>query len=720
MNLLTTYHIEPITVNEKTLSDLHAILCQKSKKFSKSQFSFEAHSNENNTLKYYINADNEVINSFKEVLKGKFKIEKTDEDYLHKVLEKNKEFNIFTFKTNKHYLYTLKNSDVMGAIYKIINSYSVNIVIQLIVKPKIKIKKKGTQILRVCEKNDMKLANISIFYEFLLSISSEIEKYTNQRKNVPETKIIKKLSKKTLDNAFKKISERNFSVQIKLYVEGNESRHVASLVKTMFERLSDDNYLNKKRVIFFKQRALKKLENRNFQRRKSSILCESELNSLVLNFNKIKTINKDFLEGKNVFAITKENGIERKLGLRFEDLKRHVGITGLQGSGKSEFLINLFVELMKSGYSGIAIDPHEDLYRDLISRIPEERRKDIVTMDFTNTENPVPFNFLIDQNKDDKFYVENMTTEMINILKRVFENSWGNKTEEFFRMGFRTLLLTEDNPSLLKLRWLFTKVEYRRLLLSKLKNPEIYDYWINEFGNGSVEASKVTKVALLSPLNKLCMFIDNDYYYPSLNQNDCINIQEIMSNKKILIINLGKGTLNKTGTELIGGVVLAKIKMETLKRSRVEKENRIPTIVLCDEVQTYATSEIEESITEGRKFGVAYMMAHQELKQAKGDLLKRAMGMVGNNFIFNCSTDDLLFFSKKTGLSPEKIKELNQREVYASLLVKGNKELFKFKTIDSKFIDESKKYKIINEVDNINLINRKNRFTILKELKNEY
>ncbi|MEN8904581.1 MAG: hypothetical protein ABF289_01335, partial [Clostridiales bacterium] len=31
-----------------------------------------------------------------------------------------------------------------------------------------------------------------------------------------------------------------------------------------------------------------------------------------------------------------------------------------------------------------------------------------------------------------------------------------------------------------------------------------------------------------------------------------------------------------------------------------------------------------------------------------------------------------------------------------------------------------KKYKIINEVDNINLINRKNRFTILKELKNEY
>lgn len=71
----------------------------------------------------------------------------------------------------------------------------------------------------------------------------------------------------------------------------------------------------------------------------------------------------------------------RPIAIKPADLLRHLHLLGPTGVGKSTVMGNLALQVIKAGHGAVVIDPKGDLVTDLLGRIPESRRDDVVVID---------------------------------------------------------------------------------------------------------------------------------------------------------------------------------------------------------------------------------------------------------------------------------------------------------------------------------------------------
>ena len=79
---------------------------------------------------------------------------------------------------------------------------------------------------------------------------------------------------------------------------------------------------------------------------------------------------------------------------------RHCYIAGASGTGKSTLLLNMIVQDMDAGHGVGVLDPHGDLIRDVLKRIPSHRVDDVILFDPADKEYPFALNIL--EAKDDE------------------------------------------------------------------------------------------------------------------------------------------------------------------------------------------------------------------------------------------------------------------------------------------------------------------------------
>src|SRR5690606_10488768 len=145
-------------------------------------------------------------------------------------------------------------------------------------------------------------------------------------------------------------------------------------------------------------------------------------------------------ENISAFGLTNFRGINHQFGMLRSDRSRHVYIIGQTGTGKSG-LMELFALSDIYHNQGYAlIDPHGDLAVNNLRFIPESRLKDVVYFNPADTAFPLGFNPL---EVSDPSMKSNTSSEVIGVLKRMFENSWGPRLEYILRY---TLLALLDRP----------------------------------------------------------------------------------------------------------------------------------------------------------------------------------------------------------------------------------------------------------------------------------
>ncbi|MCB1101450.1 MAG: DUF853 family protein, partial [Kiritimatiellae bacterium] len=86
------------------------------------------------------------------------------------------------------------------------------------------------------------------------------------------------------------------------------------------------------------------------------------------------------------------DGAEVRLPLASRD--RHTYIVGATGTGKSTLLTRMIRHDIEAGEAVVLLDPHGDLYADVLAGIPTERKGDVVTLDPNRDEDPIGFNLL--------------------------------------------------------------------------------------------------------------------------------------------------------------------------------------------------------------------------------------------------------------------------------------------------------------------------------------
>ena len=139
----------------------------------------------------------------------------------------------------------------------------------------------------------------------------------------------------------------------------------------------------------------------------------------------------------DLFAQIRFHGASHTFGLLPEDRIRHVYIVGRAGSGKTTVMKHLIAADMQAGRGCAVLDPHGDLYGDVLDLVPKQRVPDVVLLDPSDQDYPASLNVLEVKDPSHKTLV---ASALVDILKRYFAYTWGPRLEYILRNSILTLL----------------------------------------------------------------------------------------------------------------------------------------------------------------------------------------------------------------------------------------------------------------------------------------
>ncbi len=330
----------------------------------------------------------------------------------------------------------------------------------------------------------------------------------------------------------------------------------------------------------------------------------------------------DVIVGANLFG-----GEVQEIGMTLEQRQKHTYIIGKTGTGKTTLLKSSIYQDMLNGKGVAVLDPHGDMFRELLSIVPEARRKDVAVFDPSDREYPVGLNILDPgiefASEDDKH--DWITSAVLSVFKKLSDDSqWGPRMEHILRNTTLTALQT-PKPSLYTLQRLLTDKKYQKEVAKSLKDPVLKQFWEKEFKMmGSMQMSAAT-----APLtHRLGHFITSKMSRHILLQEETtVRIADIMNEGKILLVNLSKGDIGEDQSEFFGTILTALIWMAAYQRTKIPEKKRRDFFVYVDEFQNFATPQFGAITSEGRKFHVSLIVSHQNIAQMEDkDLVKVIAG----------------------------------------------------------------------------------------------
>ncbi len=375
-------------------------------------------------------------------------------------------------------------------------------------------------------------------------------------------------------------------------------------------------------------------------------------------------------EQVSAFGLTNFRGINQQFGLWRYDRSRHVYIIGQTGAGKSG-LLELFAlsdVFHNVGYA--IIDPHGDFAVNNLKFIPAHRIKDVVYFNPADTAYPLGFNPMEVINPGMK---NNISSEIIGVLKRMFGDSWGPRLEYILRYTILALL-DHPNTTMLDITRMLTDKKFREQVLSTCTDTVVMQFWRVEFASWN---DKFQAEAIAPVLNKVGAFTANPIVRNIIGQpKSTFNIREIMDEGKILIVNLSKGLIGEDNAAILGAFLVTKIQLAAMSRSDIpEIENRRPFYLYVDEFQNFATDSFATILSEARKYGLNLTVANQYISQMQENVRDAVFGNVGTMISFRVSADDAPLLAKQfePQFEPGDLLQMHNRSFVINMVIKGEK-----------------------------------------------
>ena len=365
-------------------------------------------------------------------------------------------------------------------------------------------------------------------------------------------------------------------------------------------------------------------------------------------------------------------GAKTPIRISGNDRRRHLYTIGQTGTGKSNFLQEMAKQDARNGNGFCFIDPHGDAIEDILTAIPKERAEDVIVFDPADTERPFGLNMMEydEARPEQKTFVIN---ELIGIFDQLYDlkSTGGPMFEQYMR---NAMLLVMDDPAsgntLMEIPKVLSDEEFRKMKISKCKNPTVIDFWTKEAEKAGGEAALANMVPYIT--SKLTTFLSNDLMRPIISQQkSTIDFREVMDNKKILLINLSKGKIGEINARLLGMVVVGKMLMAALSRVDTPENERQDFYLYLDEFQNVTTNSIAQILSEARKYRLCLVLAHQFIAQLKEDISKAVFGNIGSMVIFRVGPEDADFLEKQLApvFSKQDLVNVDNYNAFARVLV---------------------------------------------------
>lgn len=312
------------------------------------------------------------------------------------------------------------------------------------------------------------------------------------------------------------------------------------------------------------------------------------------------------------------------------------------------------------------IDPHADAVTEILSKIPESRKQDVVLFDATNMKGLPAFNPLHNIPPEQRQLV---ASEMVNTFKKLFLDAWGSKMEYILRFAIITLLQYEK-ASLLDIQRLLTDKAFRAEVLQAVNDGYITHFWKNEYDLYSTSAQAT---AILPILNKVGVLLSNDRLRGIFGQQEGINFERCMNEGKIVLINLSKGEIGEDVTNLLGSFITTAFLHAAMRRATLPIEKRTPFYLYIDESQNFVSSSFAAMLPQVRKFGLGLFLCTQHLAQLEPETRSAILGNFGSIISFRLGLEDAKLMAQQfhPKFTFDDFISLPKYHIYIKLLIDG-------------------------------------------------
>ncbi|NCT55337.1 type IV secretory system conjugative DNA transfer family protein [bacterium] len=337
----------------------------------------------------------------------------------------------------------------------------------------------------------------------------------------------------------------------------------------------------------------------------------------------------------NFFGTTNFRDKEVKFGIKNnQDRMRHMYFVGKTGTGKSTVFENMIIQDIIDGRGCCYIDPHGETIEKILSRVPKDRIDDVVLIDPSNADRPPAINIMECPDPSQKNL---LSSSILSAFKLQFGYSWGPRLE--YLLNFALLTLTEiEGTSLLGITRLLTDKNYRKYILQKTDDPVVLRFWNEEYA----ELEQSFGAEAVSPIqNKVGRLLSSTTLRNIFGQrNSTIQFDEIMNEKKILLVNLSKGKIGDDNANLMGSLIVNRLTFYAMQRASLLEKDRVPFYLYVDEFQNFATESFITILSEARKYGLSLHLTHQYTAQLPEPIRDAILGNVGTMIALTLGAQD--------------------------------------------------------------------------------
>jgi len=392
-----------------------------------------------------------------------------------------------------------------------------------------------------------------------------------------------------------------------------------------------------------------------------------EIKNNINNASDVKSNGNNPNDDVTYFAQTNFRNERRSFGIKRNDRTKHMYIVGKTGMGKTTVLENMAIQDIQRGEGIGIVDPHGSFAEKMLDFIPENRIKDVIYFCPHDTDWPMAFNVMEDVGVEQRHLV---ASGLMGVFKKLWPDVWSARMEYILNNCILALLEYPDS-TLLGINRLLADKDYRKTVVSKVTDPVVKAFWEQEFAKYTERFAAEATPAIQ---NKVGQFTANPLIRNIIGQpKSSFDIRKIMDEKKIFIMNLSKGRIGESNSQLIGAMLITKLYLAAMSRVNVPESERPDFYLYVDEFQNFATESFKDILSEARKYRLCLILAHQYITQMDEKVRDAVFGNVGTFIVFRVGAYDAEVLEQEFApeFTAQDIVNLGFANVYMKLMING-------------------------------------------------
>ena len=351
-------------------------------------------------------------------------------------------------------------------------------------------------------------------------------------------------------------------------------------------------------------------------------------------------------------GINSYHGFDQPVLLDEKSRRQHAYIVGQTGTGKTTLMKSMIQADMEAGHGLAVIDPHGELYQDLLNLIPENRMEDVILFNPADYLFPIGFNILeVKDDEEQDFVLKELRAVFKRFITEYFDLSKGDYHGPVFYQhvmnNLRLVMSDRSRPgTMIDLYNIFEIKDFWKRWMPLKSQDSVLKNWVTEGlpNSNYVYVNRDGQRNSDYYSSKFADFIDDSRIRNIFGQpHSSVDFAQAIEKNKIILINLSKGLLGEANAAFLGMLLMAKLSTVMVSRAKQISEGKDfnPYYLYVDEFQTIATENFSIMLSEARKFGVGLVLANQYLSQIDSlNILKSIFGNVGTLITFRVGPED--------------------------------------------------------------------------------